>query len=124
MFKPESIDPEAVFDLPADDQLLRRGDHYLHEGHAARTLVREDALRVVLIAMRAGARIAEHAANATVMIHALTGQVRLHVAKGGRTVQLESGRVLVLERGTAHDVEAVVDSTLLVTLGWRPKEQQ
>lgn len=122
MFKPETLELGAICDLPEDDQILRRGDPYHREGHAARTLVREDDLRVVLIAMRAGARLAEHTAGATVMIHALAGQLRLHVAQGDRIVQLEPGRVLVLERGVAHDVEALVDSTLLVTLGWRSKE--
>jgi hypothetical protein len=33
-------------------------------------------------------------------------------------VELRAGQLLVLERGVRHDVEAVVESSFLLTLGW------
>jgi len=98
---------------------MRREDAYRREGHTARTLVREQDLRIVLVVMKAGARIAEHRANDTASVHTLSGHVRLELP--GKTSDLPAGRLLVLERGLRHDVEAVVESAFLLTLGWQAK---
>jgi quercetin dioxygenase-like cupin family protein len=117
MSKPETIDRSAVLDLAAIDAELRREDAYQRDGHTARTLVREDDIRIVLIVMRAGARIAEHRAKVTASIHALSGQLRLRFPD--RDTELFAGRLLVLERELRHDVEALAESAFLLTLGWR-----
>jgi quercetin dioxygenase-like cupin family protein len=108
---------ETTFDLGAVDRDMRREDAYLREGHTARTLVREPDLRVVLVAMKAGARIAEHRANETASIHALSGQIRLRLLD--KIVELPAGRLLIIERGLRHDVEAIEESAFLLTLGWK-----
>jgi hypothetical protein len=77
MTKPTPIIEGAVFDLAAIDRQLRSEDAYRRDGHTARTLVREPALRIVLVVMQAGARIAEHRAQEITSIQALTGHVRL-----------------------------------------------
>jgi quercetin dioxygenase-like cupin family protein len=107
----------ATFDLTAVDREMRQEDAFARDGHTARTLVREPDLRVVLVAMRAGARIAEHGAAVTASIYALSGHIRLHLP--AETVDLPSGRLLVLEKGLRHAVEAVDESTFLLTLGWQ-----
>ena len=118
MSKPEPVHQGVDFDLAAIDAELRRADAYQRDGHTARTLIRERDLRVVLIVMKAGARIAEHQANDTASIHALSGHVRLTLPD--RVADLPAGRLLVLERGLRHDVEAVAESAFLLTLGWQP----
>lgn len=117
MTKPQSTAGGVVFDLAAAERELRQVDAYVREGHAARTLVREPDLRIVLLVMKAGGRIAEHHADETASIHALGGHLRLHVQD--RVVELPAGGLLVLERGLRHDVEAVLESALLLTLGWQ-----
>jgi quercetin dioxygenase-like cupin family protein len=107
----------TIFDLAAVDSELRREDAYQRDGHTARTLVRKPDLRIVLVVMKAGARIAEHRADETAAVHALSGHVRLRLPDS--TADLAAGRMLVLERGLKHDVEAVADSAFLLTLGWR-----
>jgi quercetin dioxygenase-like cupin family protein len=119
MSKPEPIHRGAVFDLAAIDAEMRREDAYQRDGHTARSLVREDDIRIVLIVMRAGARIAEHRANETASIHALSGRMRLRLPD--HDADLPAGRLLVLERGLRHDVEAVAESAFLLTLGWQAK---
>jgi quercetin dioxygenase-like cupin family protein len=119
MSKPEPIHREVAFDLTAIDAEMRGEDAYRRDGHTARTLVREDDLRIVLIVMRAGARMAEHQANETASIHALSGRVRLRLLD--HDTDLPAGRLLVLERGLRHDVEALAESALLLTLGWQAK---
>ncbi len=114
MTKPIAITQGAELDLAAADRELRAEDAYRHDGHIARTLVREPAMRVVLVVMRAGAKIAEHRSQDTASIHALSGHLRLTLPD--RTVDLPAGKLLVTAPELAHDVEAVGDSAFLLTL--------
>lgn len=107
----------TIFDLGALASELRTEDAYLREGHTARTLAREADVRLVLVVMKAGAHIAEHHANETASVHALSGHVRLRLPAG--VADVPAGRLLLLERGLPHDVEAVLDSAFLLTLGGR-----
>ncbi len=119
MSRPESTTRGAIFDIATTSAEMRGEQAYSREGHTARTLVREPDLRVVLIVMQAGAVIAEHQAHETASIHPLTGHVRLRLPE--QAVDLPAGRLLVLERGLRHDVEAIEESTFLLTLGWKDK---
>lgn len=109
----------GLFDLTAIASELRTADAYAREGHTAHTLLREDDLRIVVVVMKAGARMAEHRARETAAIHGLDGHVRLHLP--GTTTDVRVGELLVLEPGLQHDVEAVLDSAFLLTLGWPPE---
>jgi quercetin dioxygenase-like cupin family protein len=83
--------------------------------HAARTIVRESDLRVVVIAMEAGAVLAEHHASDTALLHVVHGSLRVRL--GGRLVELAAGHLLPLERGVVHDVEATAESAFVLVLG-------
>lgn len=120
MTKPELTHKGDVFDLASLEAEMRREEAYQREGHTARTLVREQDLRIVLVVMKAGARIAEHRANDTASVHTLSGHVRLQLPD--KVAELPAGHLLVLERGLRHDVEAVAESTFVLTLGWQPKQ--
>lgn len=116
MNKPASPERGITFDLEAIAAELRTEEPYVRGGHTARTLVRTSDLRVLLIALREGARISEHHANVTASVQVLSGQIRLELPE--RTVALEAGQLLVLGSGLAHDVYAQTDSVFLLTLGW------
>jgi quercetin dioxygenase-like cupin family protein len=116
MPSPESPQYGVVFDLGAIDREMRQDEAYEREGHTARTLVHALDLRVLLVIMRAGSRIAEHRANETATIHTVSGHVCLRLPD--RTVELSAGQLLALGPGLKHDVEATVDSTFVLTLGW------
>jgi quercetin dioxygenase-like cupin family protein len=109
---------------------MRGEAEYNHgHGHAARTIVRAHDLRVVLIAIRAGAHVAEHVAQATVAIQVLSGRVRIRLPRLARQhvdrfEELSPGGLLAMERGLAHSVEALEETALLVTLGWRGQPPQ
>lgn len=116
MTKPTPITEAAEFDLTAIDRQLRSEDAYRRDGHTARTLTREPALRIVLVVMKAGARLAEHRAQEIASIQVVTGQVRVALLE--RSLELAAGRMLVVAPDLRHQVEAVTDSGLLLTLAW------
>ena len=116
MNKPESAEHGITFDLLALARDLQDEPSYLREGQAARTLVRAPDLRIVVIALRAGKRMAEHHANVTASVQTLTGHLRLQLAD--RSAELPAGQLIVLGAGLPHDVYAETDSTFVLTLGW------
>lgn len=85
-------------------------------GHNAKTLVKHPDFRVVLIALKATARMPEHKTDHCVTIHALEGRLRLHLPNN--TLDLSKGELLALEQTVLHDIEALVDSVFLLSLGW------
>ncbi|MCC7105978.1 MAG: cupin domain-containing protein [Chloroflexi bacterium] len=84
----------------------------------ARTLVEEPGLRIVLTALKAGARIREHRAKGWVSIQTLEGYIR--VESPDETIDVVAGRLLALEPGVPHDVEGVEQSVFLLTIVAEP----
>jgi quercetin dioxygenase-like cupin family protein len=108
----------STFDIAPIATEMRGEGTYERDGRTARTLVRETDLRVVLVVMKGGGIIKEHRAHATASIHMLSGHARVRLRD--RVVDLTSGRLLVLEGGLPHSVEAADESAFLLTLGGRP----
>jgi quercetin dioxygenase-like cupin family protein len=103
------------FDLPGEIEQLRQGRLYGHGGPSGRTLLKEQDLRIVLVALKAGGRMEEHSASGPSSIQAIEGLVRVHLAD--RQVELGPGSLLTMESAVRHDVEAVEDSAFLLTIG-------
>lgn len=78
------------------------------------TLTKEPHLRVVLIAMKTGARLHEHQATGPVTIQAVSGLLRLSV--GNQILKVKPGEVVLLESAIEHGVEALEENGLLLTL--------
>jgi quercetin dioxygenase-like cupin family protein len=111
-------DPWMEFDLEAEIHRLKAETAW-SSGHNARTLVKYDDLRVVLIAIQRDARIPEHQTEGRVSIHVITGQVQVRAA--GRTFNLRTGGLVTLDRTIPHDVRAVEESAILLTIAWPEK---
>jgi quercetin dioxygenase-like cupin family protein len=103
------------FDLTSEIEQLQREPDWV-TGHNAKTLVKYDDFRVVLMALRAHARVPAHQTEGRISIQALSGH--LQVRAQGRTFDLSAGHLLALDRGLPHDVEALEDSALLLTIAW------
>ena len=108
--------PLLHHDLAAEADELRRASAWQANGHSAKTLVRYPNLRVVLVALRAGARMGEHRAPGQLTIQTLSGRVQVEVAQ--RAIAAPAGELVAVEAPLPHDVEAVEDSVLLLTLWW------
>lgn len=85
-------------------------------GHAAKTLVKEGPLRVVLLGLKPGSTLEEHEAGGPVSLHALSGHV--DVMSGDRRDPLRAGNALVFGSSVPHSLEAREDSVVLVTIAW------
>ncbi len=108
--------PVLAFDFAEEAEKLRRENPWVQHGRNAVTLVKHPDLRIVFMLLRLGTRLQEHPARGRISIHTLSGRVRLHLK--GRTVELPVGHLLALEREVAHDVEAVEESAILLTIAW------
>ena len=112
--------PLLSFGLDQEIAALRREDAWERGDHNAKTLVKDEDLRIILIAMKAGARLPEHQAPHRIAIQVLAGQVR--VAVPGRSIDLKAGSLLTLEGGLSHEVEALEESVFLLTVAWHGTE--
>ena len=113
---PGLIGPMLQFDLATETEQLRQEDPWETTSHNAKTLVKYADLRVVLIAMKSGTRMGGHKADGSISIQDLTGKLRLNLAN--QRAELSPGRLLTLERALPHDVEALEDSSFLLTISW------
>lgn len=116
MHAPPPVGDTTPFNLEAIVAELRGEATYSNVGHAARTLLRASDLRLVLVAMKSGSRMNEHKTQETVLLHTLSGSVRLDLPDQSHA--LGPGNITAIERGVRHAVEADRDSAFLLTLGW------
>ncbi len=109
--------------LQADLRLLRLADElqplrqkpaWQRGEHTARTLVKQGDLRVVLTAMPARTSLKQHRAEGAVTIHCVDG--RMQVGAAGRSLELQPGDLIALDRGVEHSVEALSDCAFLLTI--------
>ena len=70
--------------------------------------------------MKAGTRMRQHRAEGRISIQQLKGQLCIHLAN--RKVNVSAGHLLVLDCGVLHDVEALEESALLLTISWRKEK--
>jgi quercetin dioxygenase-like cupin family protein len=108
--------PVMDFNLSTEIAQLHQEETWLRTGHNSKTLVKQSDFRIVLIALKKGGHLEEHKADARISIHTLSGRVRLQLP--GQAVDLPVGHLLALDRGVRHDVEAVEESALLLTISW------
>ncbi len=85
---------------------------YDDERFNPKVLMSEPGYRMVLLSMRAGQLIPEHASKGMVTVHAILGHVTLFA--GSFPNELYAGEVLCIENGEPHRIEAIEDSALLV----------
>ena len=95
---------------------LREEAPWRAHGSNAVTLVKHPDLRIVLMALKPGVRIQEHKAAGRISIQTLSGSLRLHLPD--EIVDLPTGHLLTLDCGVPHDIEALDESDLLLTIAW------
>ena len=113
--------PLLSFNLSAELERLRAEEHLWQAGRNAKTLVKYPNLRIVLIGLRPGAHMAKHHAAGPISIQVVSGHVLTHAA--GKIFDLYQGQFLSMEVQVPHDLEAVGESAVLVTIAWPGDER-
>ena len=107
--------PFIELDLPAE--LIRLHDESTWStGQNAKTLIKYDTLRVVLVALEAGKSLEEHRTEGRISVQVLSGHLEIKAA--GRTFSLRAGGLLALDKNQRHDVLALEESAVLLTIAW------
>ena len=125
--RPEERDrldaPFVTFDVPYELARLRAERGYHLEGHAGRTLTKYPDIRVVLVAMKPGARVAFHETAERSTLHVVVGQVRVEL-ETGEGCDLSEGGFAAVERGRLHRIECREECAFLLTLAWPPRREE
>jgi quercetin dioxygenase-like cupin family protein len=116
---PTTAESFVSSDLLLELARLQASAEYAREGHAGRTLTKVPELRVVLESMKAGARMLLHETEEELTLQVLLGQLRLRMRTGGNH-DLAEGSFAAIGAGRVHEVEALQDSSFLLTLAWPP----
>jgi quercetin dioxygenase-like cupin family protein len=109
-------------DLQAEHLLIDLGEAVteLHAGseagrkRGAVTLVKQSGMSLVLTHLHKGGTLAEHATPGAATVQVLDGLARVKI--GDESLDLPAGRLIAFDSGVRHSVEAIEDSTLLLTL--------
>jgi len=99
--------PLLMFNLDCEIQQLRSEGRW-QSGHTAKTLVKYQDLRVVLIVIKRGGRLEKHRTEGRISAQTVDGRIRFSTAE--RSVELAAGQMLTLEHHIPHDVEGIVDA--------------
>lgn len=93
---------------------LKRESRWRERGRNAITLTKEPGLRLVLMVLGKGTKISEHQAAGPLTLHVLSGSVTFRTRDRADT--LGAGELIVLEAAIDHEVEALQESVVLLTL--------
>lgn len=111
---PERHHAVVVLDALAAGLLEQARAH--HSGRAAQTVASGTAMRATVIALAAGAVVADHDSPAAATLQVITGRVRVHT--DDREWFLDAGDLLPLPP-QRHGLDAVTDSAVLLSVALR-----
>ena len=107
-----------TFLLGAEDDTLREFADDSKTGRAGKTLVKENSLRITLVALKKGTVLPSHQVAGPVSIQTLRGCLRLATDRGD--MDLPAGTLIALESGVAHTAKAQTDCAILITFSMSP----
>ena len=109
------------FDLTRELEQLHSEPEWAN-GQNAKTLVKYDDFRIVLTALKARERLAQHQTRGRISIQTVVGHILVRAE--GRTFDLPTGTLLALDQNLPHDVEALEESAFLITIAWPPEARR
>ncbi len=109
--------PVLRFDLSVESAWLRAERQYIEGDRNATTLTKIDWFRLVLVTLRAGARLDEADEHGSIALQVLDGRVVVRV--GVEMVEVGTNEVAVVAPGCPWSADAL-DSLILLHLAWPP----
>jgi quercetin dioxygenase-like cupin family protein len=92
---------------PKDATVWTSGDRH------AVSLVKDDALNVLLMMLKKGSHLHEHRTKGPITVQVVSGSVRF--SGGSEQRIIAAGEIVALDRGIPHSLEALDESALILT---------
>ncbi|MEO5592618.1 MAG: cupin domain-containing protein [Chitinophagaceae bacterium] len=106
--------PLVTIDLVSFMKQIKDEPSWKDSDRNAITVFKTDALRIVLIALHAGAEMIKHTANGIISVQVLEGQMKFNTDE--QSVELSKGQLITLHQRIPHSVVAIKESVFLLTL--------
>lgn len=106
---------QVTVDLRAEIVRLKSEPAWTAGDRHGTSLVKGDGINVALMLLKKGARLQEHHTRAPITVHVLEG--RINFIANGKPHLLTVGMLLALDRAISHSVEALEESSLILTVG-------
>jgi quercetin dioxygenase-like cupin family protein len=107
--------PLQRFDLGAEAERLMEEEAWHRGQRNSITLRKGEGMSVVLLVMKAGDRLEEHAAPGPISLSVREGRIRF-VAAEEEVAEAGSETLLTCDAGVRHTVEALSDAVCLLTI--------
>jgi quercetin dioxygenase-like cupin family protein len=104
----------VTIDLPGFIKQIKQEPSWKDQDRNAITLYKTGGMRIVLIALHAGAEMKTHTADGIISVQVLDGKMKFNTES--RSVILDRGEMLTLHKGIPHSVAAVEETVFLLTL--------
>jgi len=119
--RPRALEqPVAAFDLDDELDRLTAEPEWSGRDRNALTLAKSSSFRVVLVALRGGARVGEDEAHGPMSVQVFRGAVT--VRRSNEAAELSAGQLGTMEAGGPWSVTARDASAILLTISW-PEER-
>jgi len=106
--------PLMIFSLAEESARLGSGKQWASNGRSAITLMKTSDFRIVLIALGLGKIMHEHRAEGPITLLVQQGLIRLKA--DGLEHVLQREMLVTLGHGITHEIEALEESTFLLTI--------
>jgi quercetin dioxygenase-like cupin family protein len=114
--------PMVTVDLPAFIQKIKQEPSWKDSDRNAITVFKTTDLRLVLVALHAGAAINTHKADGVISVQVLEGRIRFNTQDSGQA-EVGQGQVVVLHEMIPHSVYAEEESVFLLTVSAKAASQ-
>lgn len=104
----------VTIDLLSFMEQIRNEPSWKDSDRNAITVYKTNGLRIVLIALHAGAEMTKHTANGIISVQVIEGQMKF--TTDVQSVELNKGQMLALHEHIPHSVLAIKETIFLLTL--------
>ncbi len=104
----------VTFAIAEEINLLQQEPEWISGKRNSVTVVKTSNLSLVLTALKEGATMCGHEVDGPITLQVVSGSIQLSVA--GEPRRLAAGTVTALDKAVPHDIRALEDSDLLLTI--------
>jgi quercetin dioxygenase-like cupin family protein len=104
----------VTIDLPSFIKRIKQEPTWKDSDRNAITVFKTNGMRLVLIALHAGAEMKTHTADGIISVQVIDGRMKFNA--DNRSVELNTGQMLALHKRIPHSVLAIDETIFLLTL--------